>query len=61
MTEREEAVEFFVRLGPFWTVGILLNLTVTTLAVWWVVRSMRARRPDRVEGHRAGEDIGREE
>lgn len=30
-------------LGPFWIVGIALNLVLTGLALWWVIRAMRPR------------------
>lgn len=30
-------------LGPFWIVGIALNLLLTGLALWWVIRAMRPR------------------
>lgn len=36
-------MEFFTRLGPFWTLGIIANLALTGLAIWWIVRSMRGR------------------
>lgn len=30
-------------LGPFWVAGIALNLVLTGLALWWVIRAMRPR------------------
>lgn len=39
----------FATLGPFWIIGILVNLTLTGLAAWWVIRNMRARRPSEGE------------
>jgi hypothetical protein len=49
-------VEFFTKLGPFWTFGILANLILTALAIAWVVRSMRSRRTDRGSRHTATEE-----
>ena len=54
--ETERSMEFFARLGPFWTVGILLNLTLTVLVAWWVIRAMRPRDPDGKSHLRSGED-----
>jgi hypothetical protein len=39
-------VEFFTKLGPFWTFGILANVVLTALAIAWVIRSMRSRSAD---------------
>jgi hypothetical protein len=39
------------RMSLFWIVGIVLNLVLTGLAIWWVVRQMRRRGdPPRDEG-----------
>ncbi len=43
--ERESDVEIFEMLGPFWTIGIVVNVTLTALAGWWVIRMMRPRKP----------------
>lgn len=32
-------------LSPFWIIGIVVNVTLTGLAAWWVIRNMRARKP----------------
>ncbi|HRP97093.1 MAG TPA: hypothetical protein PL143_12630 [Rhodocyclaceae bacterium] len=29
-------------LGPFWIIGIVLNVTLTGLAIAWVISSMRS-------------------
>jgi heme/copper-type cytochrome/quinol oxidase subunit 4 len=31
------------RMSLFWIVGIVLNVVLTGLAIWWVVRQMRRR------------------
>ncbi len=30
-------------MSAFWIFGIILNVTLTTLAIWWVVKQMRRR------------------
>lgn len=37
-------MDIFEALGPFWTIGIVLNVGLTGLAIWWVIRSMRANK-----------------
>lgn len=54
--QREDALEFFTRLGPFWTFGILANVVLTALAIAWVVRSMRSRSADQDSRRAATED-----
>lgn len=49
-------MEFFTRLGPFWTFGILANVVLTALAIAWVVRSMRSRSADQDSRSAATED-----
>lgn len=33
-------------LGPFWVIGIALNVMLTGLAIWWVVGKMQPRKPE---------------
>lgn len=33
-------------LGPFWIVGIALNVVLTGLALWWIIRAMRPHNKD---------------
>lgn len=40
-------MDIFETLGPFWIVGIVLNVTLTGLAIWWVISNMRRRKQDR--------------
>lgn len=54
--QREDALEFFARLGPFWTFGILANVVLTALAIAWVVRSMRSRNTGQDTRRAATED-----
>jgi hypothetical protein len=53
-------------LGPFWIIGIVLNVSLTGLAIWWVLKQIR-QHPAKVsevhggenppgEGHRIGQD-----
>ena len=30
-------------MSAFWIFGIILNVTLTALAIWWVVKQMRRR------------------
>jgi heme/copper-type cytochrome/quinol oxidase subunit 4 len=30
-------------MNAFWIFGIVLNVTLTALAIWWVVKQMRRR------------------
>jgi hypothetical protein len=39
-------VDILETLGPFWIVGIVLNVALTGLAIWWVISNMRARKPE---------------
>lgn len=32
-------------LGPFWIIGIAVNLAFTGLALWWIFRQMYPRKP----------------
>lgn len=43
-------------LGPFWIIGIVVNLLLTGLALWWVIRAMRPRaeRDERQTTHDSG-------
>ena len=34
-------------MSAFWIFGIILNVTLTVLAIWWVVKQMRRRDDDR--------------
>ncbi|MBW7859480.1 MAG: hypothetical protein KJZ96_01705 [Rhodocyclaceae bacterium] len=36
-------------LGPFWIIGIAVNLVFTGLALWWIFRQMYPRKPARSE------------
>ncbi len=45
-------------LGPFWIIGIVVNLTLTGLAAWWVIRMMRPRKPPQEEGSAAAKPGG---
>lgn len=43
-------------LGPFWIIGIIVNLLLTGLALWWVIRAMRPR--EKPDEHRTTHDTG---
>lgn len=43
---QEVDVDIFETLGPFWIVGIVLNVTLTGLAIWWVISNMRTRKQE---------------
>lgn len=34
-------------MSAFWIFGIVLNVTLTGLAIWWVVKQMRRRDDDK--------------
>lgn len=55
---QESGVDILATLSPFWIIGIVVNLTLTGLAAWWVIRNMRARKPSE---HESGADPERGE
>jgi len=42
-------------MSAFWIFGIIFNVTLTALAIWWVVKQMR-RPDDRTRPPRRGDD-----
>lgn len=52
---KEHSVQLIETLGPFWIVGIALNLVLTGLALWWVIRAMRPR--DKQEPRQPSHDV----
>jgi hypothetical protein len=56
--KQESGVDILATLSPFWIIGIVVNLTLTGLAAWWVIRNMRARKPSE---HESGADPERGE
>ena len=37
-------------MNAFWIFGIVLNVTLTALGIWWVVKQMRRRDDKEDEG-----------
>jgi hypothetical protein len=46
---RKVGVSILETLGPFWIIGILVNLTLTGLAIWWIIGKMQPYKPERHE------------
>ncbi len=42
-------------MSPFWIFGIILNVTLTALAIYWIVKQMRWR-DDRAPPPRGDDD-----
>jgi len=55
---QESGVDIVETLSPFWIIGIVVNLTLTGLAAWWVIRNMRARKPSQGESAEDAEPGG---
>jgi len=48
-TRKRVNVNLIETLGPFWIIGIAVNLVFTGLALWWIFRQMYPRKPARSE------------